>query len=294
MKKNFITDICNDYNILPKYVGEDIEWLDLPNDQMPNYEYKEFDWPSSKVSEIKNNKKPKYLVNESADTVAALNHLLEQISLFLKNKSLDSMFLKIKDASSDKSCNVNLNGFGSGRTDLIISSIYSDSELLLNYCSIQLKPIIITKHEGSDDILKSSSAQDNTLSPQSFAELLAYTCISECPIMHCTTDLNQNFHIIFLLEIDNRITLNRYKLSAKKAIASIAIWLYYFCPHLTKNKNFKPKTQDLNLLASIQRAHQLIKKKLNSFDLWKLELTKLDEESEDSNSKCQKWVEFIN
>ena len=288
MKKNFITDICNDYNIFPTY-AEGIEWLDLPNDQMPSYEYKEFDWLSSKVAEIKNNKKPKYLVNESADTVAALSHLLEQINLFLKNKSLDSMFLKIKDVSSDKSCNVNLNGFGSGRTDLIISSIDSDWELLTNYCSIQLKPIILTKHEGSDNILKYSSAQDNTLSPQSFAELLAYTRISQCPIMHCTTDLNQNFHIMFLLEKDNKITLNRYKLSAKKAIASIAIWLYYFCPHTTENK-----TQDLNLLASIQRAHQLIKKKLNSFDLWKSELKKLDEEREDNSSKCQKWVELIN
>ena len=294
MKKNFITDICNDYNIYPAYAGEDIEWLDLPNDKMPSYEYKEFDWLSSKVAETKNNKKPKYLVNESADTVAALNHLLEQIKLFLKNKSLDSMFLKITDVSSDKSYNVNLNGFGSGRTDLIISSIHSDCELLTNYCSIQLKPIILTKHEGSDNILKSSSAQDNTLSPQSFAELLAYTRISECPIMHCTTDLNQNFHIMFLLEKDNRISVNRYKLSAKKAIASIAIWLYYFCPHIIENKKFKPKTQDLNLLASIQRAHQLIKKKLNSFDLWKSELTKLDEEIEDNSSKCQKWVELIN
>jgi hypothetical protein len=58
--------------------------------------------------------------------------------------------------------------------------------------------------------------------------------------MHCTTDLNQNFNIMFLLEIDNRITLNRYKLSAKRAIASISIWLYYFCPHLTK-KNKRTK-----------------------------------------------------
>ena len=67
---------------------------------MLNYNFSVFDCPSSKVG-IKNNKNEeieKHVVNESADTIAALNHLEKEINLFLgmyKGSSLDSIFTKI-------------------------------------------------------------------------------------------------------------------------------------------------------------------------------------------------------
>ena len=97
------------------------------------------------------------------------------------------------------------------------------------------------------------------------AELLASIRDSDCPTIQFTTDLDQNFQIMFLTqEKDNKVILNHYKLSGTEAIAAISMWLLYFCPHRNPDGLLKPKTKDLNRLADIQRAHQNIKEKMNS------------------------------
>lgn len=85
----------------------------MPKDNVSNYKYSEFDWPSSKVGvkQMNNKVKVKHEVNESADTKAALNHLIKEINLFLEKhngSSLDSIFTKITDVSSSDCYNLQL------------------------------------------------------------------------------------------------------------------------------------------------------------------------------------------
>jgi hypothetical protein len=141
----------------------------------------------------------------------------------LHNKeSLNSIFTKIINVSSSSEYNVNLFGFNCyGRTDLMISPSCIMCEKLMNYCNIQLKPMIIYKYENSAEIIKYSDIKNDKLSTQSLAEFLSYIRYSN--IMHFTTDLNQNFHIMFLTENENKIILNFYNLSGTEAIATIPI-----------------------------------------------------------------------
>lgn len=76
-------------------------------------------------------------------------------------------------------------------------------EKLMNYCNIQLKPLIKYKYENSAEIINYSDIKNGEILTQTVAELLSY--IRYYAIMHCTTDLNQNFHILFLTENDNKI-----------------------------------------------------------------------------------------
>ncbi len=92
---------------------------------------------------------------------------------------------------------------------------------LMNYCNIQLKPMIIYKYENSAEIIKYSDIKNDKLSTQSLAEFPSY--IRYYNIMHFTTDLNQNFHIMFLTENENKIIPNFYNLSRTEAIATIPI-----------------------------------------------------------------------
>ena len=143
------------------------------------------------------------MLNESADTTAALNHLKTQINTCLEmynGSSLDSLFMVIEDVSSSKDYNIRLINQGIdlvGRTDGIIApSIYYD-KLDMNYCNVQLKTVVKYKYEDSQDINTTSKA--DVLTAQSMAELLASIPLSECPTMQFTTDLDQNFHIMFLV-----------------------------------------------------------------------------------------------
>lgn len=103
--------------------------------------------------------------------------------------------------------------------------------------------------------------------------------------------------------------LHHYDLNGTDAIATIAIWLYYFCPHLQDGVPSTPKTKDSNKLQNIESAHQQIKKKMNTFDSQKLKLnsvveenhqdnvipisTQISSEIEDNNLKCLKWVNSL-
>lgn len=70
----------------------------------------------------------------------------------------------------------------------------------------------------------------------------------------------------------------------------MTIWLYYFCPHFDGLRYKEPKTKDLNLLSSIQRAHQHIKLFTNNLPInnQKLDLKSVTEESNDT--RCLRWV----
>lgn len=273
---------------------------------MPAYEYKKFDWKSSETGTKSNKGKviTKHKFNESDDTKDALNHLQTHISLFmqlLNNSSFESTF-KIQDVSSSSCYNQNLIGFNSaGRTDLIISSIYSETIQLINYCNIQLKSVVKYKLEESEEIFTTSDAASE-LTAQPLAELLSSIPFSECPIMQIITDLVDNFHIMFLSDVGNQLRLHHYSLPGTQAIASIAVWLLYFCPHVTKDKKVDPITKDSTLLKSIQDAHLNIKEKCAKFRSvsQKTELESFVEENyledeiclgtEDNESKCLKWV----
>jgi len=240
------------------------------------------------------------VVNESADTIAALNHIKKQINSFLEmynGSSLDSLFMKITDVSSSKSYGLKLPLFGkilSGRTDLIISP--SNKYISqTNYCNIQLKTVVKSKFEDSED-------NAGGLTAQSITELLASCTMSKCPTMQFTTDLDQNYQIMFLSQINGEdIKIRHYKLSGTNAIVAISMWLLYFCPHMHGVVELKPKTTDLKLLADIQRAYQNIKKKIKSAP----QTVEQDSElasvvvdkpiclgtEEDIQSKCQRWVD---
>ena len=134
------------------------------------------------------------------------------------------------------------------------------------------------------------------------AELLASCRLSECPTMQFTTDLDQNFQIMFLTQKEGgNIEFNHYKLSGTEAITTISMWLLYFCPHRNPDGLLKPKTEDLNRLADIQRAHQNIKEKMNSepqmIELDSLLASVVEDKpiclgtEEDNQSKCQRWVD---
>ena len=116
-----------------------------------------------------------------------------------------------------------LHGFDCrGRTDLIISSLFCDQELEKNYCNIQLKPGVKYECEDSDEIYKSSDAEKEKLTGQSLAELLGSIYYSSTPIMQFTTDLDQNFNIMFLSTKNNVIKYNHYDLDGTEAIATLA------------------------------------------------------------------------
>jgi hypothetical protein len=280
--------IARFYGISLLFFGDSITWQDLPNDKMPTFEYKKFDWQSSKT-DIKSN-------------LDALNHLKTQISSFMQllNNSLFESIFKIHDVSSSSCYNQNLIGFNStGRTDLIISSFYSESIQLINYCNIQLKSVIKYKIEESEEIFMTSDAA-HELNAQPLAELLSSIPLSECPIMQITTDLVDNFHIMFLSDVGNQLRLRHYSLPGTQAIASIAVWLLYFCPHITEDKKIEPITKNLTLLKSIQCAHQNIKEKCARLVSQKTEFESIAEENysenemgletENSVARCLKWV----
>ena len=218
--------------------------------------------------------------------------------------SLDSLFIKITDVSTSNKHNLELQVFDnnlSGRTDGIISPICQEVTQM-NYCNIQLKTVLKSKYEESENINTTSKADE--LTAQSLAELLASIRFSECPTMQFTTDLDQNFQIMFLTqEKDDKVIFNHYKLSGTDAIAAISMWLLYFCPHRDIKKILKPKTTDLKLLADIQRAYQNIKEMMESVPQiieQDSELASVVEDKplclgteEDNQSKCQKWVDSI-
>ena len=299
------------YSIDAIQFGQDINWLDLPKDKMPNYKYSEFDWSSSHKLKDKVNDQ----VKKSADTKATLSHLLKEINLFLEiynGSSVDSLFIKIENVSLSSEYDLQLNGFETyGRTDLLISPSHEKDVLDMNYCNIQLKSVANYKHERSDEIFKSSDADckrnQEKLTAESLAELLGSIPLSKCPIMQFTTDLDQNFHIMFFYEDnkDNGLQLHHYNLSGTEAIATLAVWLIYFCPHLLYSETIQPKTKDLKLLENIQRAHQNIKKMIssNSLDIpikHNLELNSVTDNlpiclktEQDYKIKCQKWVDSL-
>jgi hypothetical protein len=140
----------------------------------------------------------KHHVNEVAETPRVLDHLKNEINSFLNasnKESLNSIFTKIINVSSSSTYNVNLFGFNSsGRTDLMISPSCIMFEKLMNYCKIQLKPLIKYKYENSAEIIKYSDIKIGEILTQSVTELLSYVRYSDYPMMHCTTDLNKNFH----------------------------------------------------------------------------------------------------
>lgn len=296
--------IISAYQLSTFYFQNNINWIDLPKEIIPPYEFTKFDWLSRKDNKV--------------DTQAASDHLLKELNLFLKmhnGSSLDSIFMKIKDVSSSSAYDVQLHGFDCwGRTDLIISSLFCDQELEKNYCNIQLKPVVKYKCEDSDEIYKSSDAEKEKLTGQPLAELLGSIYYSSTPIMQFTTDLDQNFHIMFLSTKNNVIKYNHYDLDGTEAIATLATWLLYFCPHIDSSDQLIPKTKDLKFLKSIQDANQHIKNKiqLNNFFIpiasQKLEIDSVVEEDfngnsvftyiysqteEDNRLKCQKWVDSL-
>lgn len=296
------------YAIDPIYICSNINWLDIPKDKMPDYQYSVFDWPSSQVGIRLNNKefKKKPVTNEAKDTEAASDHLFKELNLFLgkhNGSSLDSIFMKINNVSSSSIYNLDLGGFNTrGRTDLLISQINSGCELLANYCNIQLKAVVKYKNEDSDEIFTTSDAENKKLTAQSVAELLSSIPFSKFPVMQCTTDLNKNFHIMILTNQDNCTTLNHYDLNGTEFIATIAIWLLYFCQHINLNETHGPKTKDLILLKGITNAQHEIKERIlrndyNILNSYRQVLPQLDigiESQENNLSKCQKWVDSIN
>jgi hypothetical protein len=293
------------FGIVQYNFGEKLNLEDFQFDKILNYEYTKFDWKSSKYGIIKNCNtiKKKHEINECQDTKDAMSHLFKEINLFLKinyDLTFDSQF-KIIDASSSSNYNLelNINNFKSkGRTDLIISSIYVEDALQFNYCNIQLKAVTKYKNNDCETAISFSSKADNSTA-QSIAELLGSIQKSNYPLIQFTTDLDTSFHVMFLTEKKNQLILNKYDLSGTKAIATIALWLYYFCPHFSiKNREFlKPKTNDLILLGETKSAHERIKEKIIANNLIndeiQLETEEIYLETEDSTEKCQKWVNSL-
>ena len=153
-----------------------------------------------------------------------------------------SLFMVIEDVSSSNNYNIRLINHGIdlvGRTDgIIVPSILEDKRIM-NYCNVQLKTVVKYKYEDSQDINTTSKA--DVLTAQSMAELLASIPLSECPTMQFTTDLDQNYHIMFLTQNEGeKIIFREYKLSGTDAITTISMWLLFFCPHQNDDVTLKP------------------------------------------------------